>query len=213
MPFVFSQNSCKYPWKSLQPTWLGICQYTGILKQQQNISTYVRGILEIFLTAYDREDAVPMQVGLKYTFPFAHRNRQLKKKIQMKCNISHNKTNDWFPYVVALVFDFYWNQHRFELTTSSTLFLPCSSQLSSRLLSLNTFTLNALSHFRNITVSLEAWFTLVTWKQAQEQLCARLGQSVGKISDCQPGGPGFNPRPGRGLNLWRPSFATVSVFG
>ena len=35
--------------------------------------------------------------------------------------------------------------------------------------------------------------------------------TVGKISDCQPGGPGFNPRPGRGLNLGRPSFATLSV--
>ena len=29
--------------------------------------------------------------------------------------------------------------------------------------------------------------------------------TVGKISDCQPEGPGFNPRPGR------PSFATPSV--
>ena len=35
--------------------------------------------------------------------------------------------------------------------------------------------------------------------------------AVGKISDCQPGGPGFNPRPGRGLNFGRPSFATPSV--
>ena len=35
--------------------------------------------------------------------------------------------------------------------------------------------------------------------------------TVGKISDCQPGGPGFNPRPGRGLNFRRPSFATPSV--
>ena len=31
------------------------------------------------------------------------------------------------------------------------------------------------------------------------------------ISDCQPGSPGFNPRPGRGLNFRRPSFATPSV--
>ena len=35
--------------------------------------------------------------------------------------------------------------------------------------------------------------------------------TVGKISDCQPEGPGFNPRPGRGLNFGRPSFATPSV--
>ena len=35
--------------------------------------------------------------------------------------------------------------------------------------------------------------------------------TVGKISDCQPEGPGFNPRPGRGLNFVRPSFATPSV--
>ena len=35
--------------------------------------------------------------------------------------------------------------------------------------------------------------------------------TVGKISDCQPGGPGFNPRPGRGLNFGRLSFATPSV--
>ena len=34
---------------------------------------------------------------------------------------------------------------------------------------------------------------------------------VGKISDCQPGGPRFNLRPGRGLNFRRPSFATPSV--
>ena len=35
--------------------------------------------------------------------------------------------------------------------------------------------------------------------------------TVGKISDCQPEGPGFNPRPGRELNFGRPSFATLSV--
>ena len=35
--------------------------------------------------------------------------------------------------------------------------------------------------------------------------------TVGKISYCQPEGPGFNPRPGRGLNFGRPSFATPSV--
>ena len=35
--------------------------------------------------------------------------------------------------------------------------------------------------------------------------------TVGKISDCQPEGPGFNPRPGRGLNFGRPSFATPSM--
>ena len=35
--------------------------------------------------------------------------------------------------------------------------------------------------------------------------------TVGKISDCQPEGPSFKPRPGRGLNFGRPSFATPSV--
>ena len=37
--------------------------------------------------------------------------------------------------------------------------------------------------------------------------------TVGKISDYQPEGPdpGFNPRPGRGLNFGIPSFATPSV--
>ena len=33
--------------------------------------------------------------------------------------------------------------------------------------------------------------------------------TVGKISDCQPEGPGFNPWPGRGLNSGRPSFARL----
>ena len=35
--------------------------------------------------------------------------------------------------------------------------------------------------------------------------------TVGKISDCQTEGPRFNPRPGRGSNFGRPSFATPSV--
>ena len=35
--------------------------------------------------------------------------------------------------------------------------------------------------------------------------------TVSKISDCQPEGPGFNPRLGRGLNFGCPSFATLSV--
>ena len=42
-------------------------------------------------------------------------------------------------------------------------------------------------------------------------LCVCEVGTVGKISDCQPEGPGFNPRPGRGLNFGRPSFATPSV--
>ena len=41
--------------------------------------------------------------------------------------------------------------------------------------------------------------------------CVRGWHSCGKISDCQPESPGFNPRPGRGLNFGRPSFATPSV--
>ena len=35
--------------------------------------------------------------------------------------------------------------------------------------------------------------------------------TAGKISDYQRGGPGFKPRPGRGLNFGRPPFATPSV--
>ena len=35
--------------------------------------------------------------------------------------------------------------------------------------------------------------------------------TVSKISDCQPEGPGFKPRPDRGLNFGRPSFDTPSV--
>ena len=35
--------------------------------------------------------------------------------------------------------------------------------------------------------------------------------TVGKISDCQPEGPGFNPWPGHGLNFGRPSFATGTL--
>ena len=41
-------------------------------------------------------------------------------------------------------------------------------------------------------------------------VCARLAQLV-RSHDCQPEGPRFNPRPGRGLNFWRPSFAKPSV--
>ena len=35
--------------------------------------------------------------------------------------------------------------------------------------------------------------------------------TVGKMSDCQQEGSGFNPWPGQGLNFGRPSFATPSV--
>ena len=35
--------------------------------------------------------------------------------------------------------------------------------------------------------------------------------TVGKISDCQPEGPGFKPRPGRGLDFGQPFFATLFV--
>ena len=40
---------------------------------------------------------------------------------------------------------------------------------------------------------------------------ASEGGTVRKISDCQPEGPGFSPRPGQGLNFRRPCFATPSV--
>ena len=35
--------------------------------------------------------------------------------------------------------------------------------------------------------------------------------TVGKVSDYQPEGPGFNPRSGRGLNFGRRPFATPSI--
>ena len=35
--------------------------------------------------------------------------------------------------------------------------------------------------------------------------------TVGKVSDYQPECPGFNPRPGQGLNFGQPSFTTPSV--
>ena len=34
---------------------------------------------------------------------------------------------------------------------------------------------------------------------------------ISQISDCQPGGPGFNVKPGRRLNFVSPSFATLSM--
>ena len=43
------------------------------------------------------------------------------------------------------------------------------------------------------------------------EFCVCEVGTVSKISDCQPEGPGFKPRPGRGLNFRRPSFATPSV--
>ena len=36
-------------------------------------------------------------------------------------------------------------------------------------------------------------------------------QAVGKISDCQPEGPGLSPRLGQGLNFGQRSYATPSV--
>ena len=45
----------------------------------------------------------------------------------------------------------------------------------------------------------------LTWESVCEV------SAVGKISDCQQGGSGFNHRPGRGLNFGRPSFVTPSV--
>ena len=35
--------------------------------------------------------------------------------------------------------------------------------------------------------------------------------TVGKISDCQPEGSGFIPRPGRGFDFGQPSFTTLFV--
>ena len=53
------------------------------------------------------------------------------------------------------------------------------------------------------------------WLEVIHVVCAKSSVcetgTVGKISDYQPEGPGFNLRPGRGLNFGRPSFATPSV--
>ena len=46
------------------------------------------------------------------------------------------------------------------------------------------------------------------WKQVS---CVCEVGTVGKISDYQPEGPGFNPRPSRALNFGWPTFATPSV--
>ena len=53
-------------------------------------------------------------------------------------------------------------------------------------------------------------FAVVTGNLAERFPVCEVG-AVGLISDCQPEGPGFKPRPGRGLNFRRPSFATPSV--
>ena len=51
--------------------------------------------------------------------------------------------------------------------------------------------------------------TKKTGNEAAETVC-EVG-TVGKSSDCKLEGPGFNPRPGQGLNFERPSFVTPSV--
>ena len=47
-------------------------------------------------------------------------------------------------------------------------------------------------------------------KQNDANFVCEVG-TISKFSDFQPEGPGFNLRPGRGLNFKRPSFATPSV--
>ena len=44
-----------------------------------------------------------------------------------------------------------------------------------------------------------------------DMVCVCEVGTVGKTSDSQPEGLGFNPRPGQGLNFRRPSFATPSA--
>ena len=60
---------------------------------------------------------------------------------------------------------------------------------------------SGLSKLRSVTIVLTH----------MDQPCVCEVGTVSKISDCQPEGPGFKPRPGRGLNFRRPSFATPSV--
>ena len=56
-------------------------------------------------------------------------------------------------------------------------------------------------------------YDLVSSLENYFQQCRSLNEvsTVGKIFECQPESPGFNPGPGRGLNFGRPPFATPSV--
>ena len=53
------------------------------------------------------------------------------------------------------------------------------------------------------------------WDSASDSNCLPVYEfsAVGEISDCKPGGPRFNPRPGQGLNFGQSSFATPSMVG
>ena len=48
----------------------------------------------------------------------------------------------------------------------------------------------------------------IDWRLYHKSVCVYEVGTVGKISDCQPEGPGFNPRPGQGsrVELWATFF-------
>ena len=61
--------------------------------------------------------------------------------------------------------------------------------------------------------SIQAVETSITTNNSPSQdyiMCARLAQ-LAKSLTVKPEGPGFNPRPGQGLNFGRLSFATPSM--
>ena len=54
-------------------------------------------------------------------------------------------------------------------------------------------------------------FIVTCYTSTKFNFCVDMVSAVGKNSDFQPEGSGFNLRPGRGLNFGRLSFATPSV--
>ena len=67
------------------------------------------------------------------------------------------------------------------------------------------------SDYRNASLNLQQSFYTNPDDQPTTNDNYQVKLSVGKISDCQPGGSGLNSRLGQGLNFGRPSFATPSV--
>ena len=65
-----------------------------------------------------------------------------------------------------------------------------------------------VTRFKSSTISHK--FVVILAATDPQPLVCKVG-TVSKTSDCQPEGPGFNPRLGRGLNFGCPSFATPSV--
>ena len=99
----------------------------------------------------------------------------------------------WYLNTIIL---FIHNELAFEIFTS----MLCMS-------------VNILLLFTLVSENNNCWlvFNFKKLQMVTPPCCVCEVGTVGKISDCQPGGPGFNPWPGRGLNFGRPSFARPSV--